>query len=176
MRQSLCLSLQSTTSKSSRTQQRFCCSTDWDAGEFLTSVYVDVGERTPREGRASGTAEAVPAMLNPWWLSLWPAGKRLTCLHPRTTRQQWQESLWQCPSGFRGAHNTQWPPLTVASPAYSTTLVTAETLTIPAPFPAHLDPLSGDACIPRGPRCAEASAHPVPQAATPVTLATARHK
>ena len=68
------------------------------------------------------------------------------------------------------------PPLTLASPANFTTLVTAETLIIPAPFPAYLDPQSGDTCIPRGPRCAEASGHPVPQAAIPVTSATARHQ
>lgn len=32
------------------------------------------------------------------------------------------------------------PPLTLASPANSTTLVTAETLIIPAPFPAYSTP------------------------------------
>lgn len=122
-----CLSLQSTTSKISTTQQRCLCPAHQDAREFHTSVYLTVGglehtgevelgkqqrqclQRCPPAVATEPTAPENPVAAGEAALST-PSCQPQWHSRPQVTGQQSQWGLGPCSSSCGGIHDSRAPP------------------------------------------------------------------
>ena len=119
--------LQSITSKTFITQQKFLYSIHQDAGEFHTSVHLKVGGLEHTEevelGKNVGSARnpGPPAMVaEPTTLEnpaasgevaqMTPASWPQWCWWPQRNGQQWHWGLWPHPPPCRGTHHSNFPP------------------------------------------------------------------